>query len=168
MRLPPFDRRVELRGAGESRPRHRGPSAQRAVERARDRTVRSGGLVRDRKAPGEGAPVRAAIDMDAPAGLIFTSGSTGRPKGVVATQRAYLEYLQEYANAHRIGPDDVLLSVATLSAAGARECLAAATTGAPPADRLALPPIVPPPTRFAGRRHRFPRSHRPPEDEVER
>ena len=87
-------------------------------------------LVLDRKAPGEGAPVRAAVDIDAPAGLIFTSGSTGRPKGVVATQRAYLEYLQEYANSHRIGPDDVLLSVATLSAAGARECLAAALTGA--------------------------------------
>jgi non-ribosomal peptide synthetase component F len=87
-------------------------------------------LVLDRKAPGPGEPVRPGIDMDAPAGLIFTSGSTGRPKGVAASQRAYLEYLQEYANAHRIGLDDVLLSVATLSAAGARECLAAAFTGA--------------------------------------
>lgn len=87
-------------------------------------------LVLDRTAPGPGEPVRPAIGMDAPAGLIFTSGSTGRPKGVAASQRAYLEYLQEYANAHRIGPDDVLLSVATLSAAGARECLAAAFTGA--------------------------------------
>lgn len=87
-------------------------------------------VVLDRSSPGDAAPVRAAIDMDAPAGLIFTSGSTGRPKGVVASQRAYLEYLQEYANAHRIGPHDVLLSVATLSAAGARECLAAAVTGA--------------------------------------
>lgn len=77
------------------------------------------------------APLTVAdIDMDAPCGLVFTSGSTGVPKGVAASQRAYLEYLQEYVNTLRIGPDDCLLSVATLSAAGARECLAAVLTGA--------------------------------------
>lgn len=78
----------------------------------------------------EGALEVADIDMDAPCGLVFTSGSTGVPKGVAASQRAYLEYLQEYVNTLRIGPEDCLLSVATLSAAGARECLAAVLSGA--------------------------------------
>ena len=72
----------------------------------------------------------AVVDLDAPAGLVFTSGSTGRAKGVAGCQRGYMHTLAEYVGACAITEADTILSIATLSAIGSREVLAAAVTGA--------------------------------------
>ena len=72
----------------------------------------------------------AIVDVDAPAGLVFTSGSTGQAKGVAGCQRGYMHTLAEYVGACAITEEDTILSIATLSAIGSREVLAAAVTGA--------------------------------------
>jgi amino acid adenylation domain-containing protein len=50
-----------------------------------------------------------------PAYVIFTSGSTGRPKGVRIPHRAVINFLSSMRRQPGISPDDVLLSVTTLS-----------------------------------------------------
>jgi amino acid adenylation domain-containing protein len=47
--------------------------------------------------------------------LIYTSGSTGRPKGVEIPHRALANLLEATSRTPGLGPDDVLLSVTTLS-----------------------------------------------------
>jgi len=47
--------------------------------------------------------------------VIYTSGSTGKPKGVQIPHRAVVNFLKSMPRAPGIGPDDVLLSVTTLS-----------------------------------------------------
>jgi len=50
-----------------------------------------------------------------PAYVIFTSGSTGRPKGVRIPHRALVNFLNAMQREPGLQPDDVLLSVTTLS-----------------------------------------------------
>lgn len=80
--------------------------------------------------PGDGERPRTSRGFDEPAGLVFTSGSTGRPKGVAVSERAYIMTIAEHINDLRMTPQDVVLGFATLSAAGARECLTALLAGA--------------------------------------
>lgn len=80
--------------------------------------------------PGEGDRPACDRGFDEPAGLVFTSGSTGRPKGVAVSERAYIMTIAEHINDLRMTPDDQVLGFATLSAAGARECLTALLAGA--------------------------------------
>lgn len=47
--------------------------------------------------------------------VIFTSGSTGRPKGVRISHRAVVNFLNSMRREPGLSPDDVLLSVTTLS-----------------------------------------------------
>jgi amino acid adenylation domain-containing protein len=47
--------------------------------------------------------------------VLYTSGSTGRPKGVEISQASLVNFLLSMAKRPGIGPDDVLLSVTTLS-----------------------------------------------------
>ena len=47
--------------------------------------------------------------------IIYTSGSTGRPKGVQVHQRGVVNFLASMARFPGIGPEDVLVSVTTLS-----------------------------------------------------
>ena len=47
--------------------------------------------------------------------VLYTSGSTGRPKGVEISQGSLVNFLLSMARRPGIGPDDVLLSVTTLS-----------------------------------------------------
>ena len=52
---------------------------------------------------------------DDPAYVIFTSGSTGRPKGVQVAHRSVVNFLQSMRGSPGMTPEDVLLSVTTLS-----------------------------------------------------
>jgi len=47
--------------------------------------------------------------------VIFTSGSTGRPKGVQVTHRSLVNFLNSMRRKPGLTPDDVVLSVTTLS-----------------------------------------------------
>lgn len=47
--------------------------------------------------------------------VIYTSGSTGRPKGVEIEHRQFVAFLRAMEAAPGLGPDDVLLSVTTIS-----------------------------------------------------
>ncbi|MEA2695316.1 MAG: hypothetical protein QOJ16_4703, partial [Acidobacteriota bacterium] len=74
--------------------------------------------------------------------IIYTSGSTGRPKGVLLAHRGVVNFLAAMRRAPGLGPEDVLLSVTTLSfdiaaleiflplAVGARLVLASRETAA--------------------------------------
>ncbi len=55
---------------------------------------------------------RSAEDL---AYLIYTSGSTGKPKGVEVPHRTVVNFLASMLREPGLGPDDVLLSVTTLS-----------------------------------------------------
>ncbi|MFK4547011.1 amino acid adenylation domain-containing protein [Streptomyces tendae] len=50
-----------------------------------------------------------------PAYIIYTSGTTGTPKGVMTVHRGVLNYLGYLAKEARLGPDDVVLNLASLS-----------------------------------------------------
>ncbi len=50
-----------------------------------------------------------------PAYVIFTSGSTGRPKGVCISHRAFVNFLCSMSTEPGMTPEDILLSVTTLS-----------------------------------------------------
>lgn len=65
------------------------------------------------KAPASFVPSPAGGEH--PAYVIFTSGSTGRPKGVRIPHRALVNFLSSMRREPGIKPDDVLLSVTTLS-----------------------------------------------------
>jgi amino acid adenylation domain-containing protein len=67
--------------------------------------------------PDENVDVRVAPDDLAY--IVFTSGSTGEPKGVVQTQRNVLHFAFEHAASCRIGPDDRLSLLASVSYAAA-------------------------------------------------
>ncbi|OYU44521.1 MAG: non-ribosomal peptide synthetase, partial [Burkholderiales bacterium PBB4] len=56
-----------------------------------------------------------ARDANDIAYVIFTSGSTGRPKGVRVPHRAVVNFLNSMRREPGLTPDDVLLSVSTLS-----------------------------------------------------
>ncbi|MGE3912018.1 MAG: condensation domain-containing protein, partial [Chloroflexota bacterium] len=47
--------------------------------------------------------------------VLYTSGSTGRPKGVQISHRAVVNFLSSMRQAPGLAPDDILLSVTTLS-----------------------------------------------------
>ncbi|WP_375503866.1 amino acid adenylation domain-containing protein [uncultured Jatrophihabitans sp.] len=66
-------------------------------------------------APARSPGWRADISADAPAYVIYTSGSTGRPKGVVIEHTALVNFLLSMAAEPGCGPDDILLSVTTIS-----------------------------------------------------
>ena len=59
----------------------------------------------------------AAVDVNPEdlAYVIFTSGSTGRPKGVRIPHRAVVNFLNSMRREPGLSPEDVLLSVTTLS-----------------------------------------------------
>lgn len=79
---------------------------------------------------GAARPDIAPYDPSAPLFVAFTSGSTGRPKGVVSGGLYGSVTLAHFIEAFEIGPDDVILGVASLSTGGARDAFAALTTGA--------------------------------------
>ncbi|UXI66227.1 non-ribosomal peptide synthetase [Tahibacter amnicola] len=63
--------------------------------------------------------------------VLYTSGSTGKPKGVMQRHRHVAYYVDCYASALNIGPDDRLLQVASFSHdAAVLDMFAALTTGA--------------------------------------
>jgi amino acid adenylation domain-containing protein len=55
------------------------------------------------------------LDPEALAYVLYTSGSTGKPKGVEIRQRSLVNFLQSMQKRPGCGPDDLLLSVTTLS-----------------------------------------------------
>jgi amino acid adenylation domain-containing protein len=59
-------------------------------------------------APGAASPEDLAY-------VIYTSGSTGRPKGVQVAHRSLVNFLESMRREPGLGPEDVLLSVTTLS-----------------------------------------------------
>jgi amino acid adenylation domain-containing protein len=63
--------------------------------------------------PGSFSPVEP--DPEDTAYVIFTSGSTGRPKGVRIPHRAVVNFLNSMRREPGLTPDDILLSVTTLS-----------------------------------------------------
>ncbi len=65
--------------------------------------------------PGEPAWQAWPADEDSLAYVIYTSGSTGRPKGVQVTRRTLANLLESMRREPGLGPDDVLLSVASPS-----------------------------------------------------
>lgn len=56
-----------------------------------------------------------AVDRDAPAIVVYTSGSTGTPKGYVRTQRQIMNRLERYLVPVRIGPDDRVLTLFSMT-----------------------------------------------------
>lgn len=92
--------------------------------------VQAATLRLDPLAPGEGPRPQRPVGRDDPIALIFTSGSTGRPKGSAVSEYAYISLVAEQINQAGLGPDDVVLGLVTLSAGGARECLAALLSAA--------------------------------------
>ena len=68
----------------------------------------------DKEPLSQGSPV-AAAKPGSLAYVIFTSGSTGRPKGVEVLHRGVVNFLNSMRKAPGIRPQDVLLSVTTLS-----------------------------------------------------
>ena len=56
-----------------------------------------------------------AVNPDALAYVMYTSGSTGRPKGVQVYHRGVVNFLSTMAREPGFAPEDVLLSVTTLS-----------------------------------------------------
>lgn len=71
-----------------------------------------------------------ARDIDAPVSINFTSGSTGRPKGIVYSERQAMHLTARHIETNHINRDDVILGIASLSAAGLREALCALLSGA--------------------------------------
>jgi acyl-coenzyme A synthetase/AMP-(fatty) acid ligase len=69
-------------------------------------------------------------DPAAPMIVIFTSGSTGRPKGLAMSGATGASALAEFVDAFHINENDVILGIASLSTGGARDALAALSTGA--------------------------------------
>jgi acyl-coenzyme A synthetase/AMP-(fatty) acid ligase/thioesterase domain-containing protein/acyl carrier protein len=63
-------------------------------------------------------------------GIAFTSGSMGRPKGLAYRQSAIQAMVAEHVTALGVGPDDVILSLASLGAGGNQDILSAILTGA--------------------------------------
>lgn len=61
------------------------------------------------------APLVVNYSLDHLAYVLYTSGSTGRPKGVQVLQRGLVNFLHSMQHTPGITPDDVLLSVTTLS-----------------------------------------------------
>jgi non-ribosomal peptide synthetase component F/acyl carrier protein len=61
------------------------------------------------------ASVGARIEPDTPAFMICTSGSTGRPKVVIQTHRNMLHNVLRYTNGLRLGEDDRVAWLASLS-----------------------------------------------------
>jgi acyl-coenzyme A synthetase/AMP-(fatty) acid ligase len=64
-----------------------------------------------------------------PMSVAFTSGSTGRPKGI-AYGHASTAGIRNFANTLHINPDDVIISVASLSTGGSRDVFAGLCCGA--------------------------------------
>ncbi len=70
----------------------------------------------DKALPDKGQPfVPPPPSSEDLAYVIFTSGSTGRPKGVQVTHRAVVNFLASMRREPGLVPEDVLLSVTTLS-----------------------------------------------------
>ena len=94
------------------------------------------------------ASTGGALDPGCLAYVIYTSGSTGRPKGVQIEHGSAVNLLVNMLDTPGLGPEDVLLSVTTLSfdmsmveiflplVAGAKVCLASAAVAAD-GERLA-------------------------------
>jgi amino acid adenylation domain-containing protein len=57
----------------------------------------------------------SSVDADQLAYVIYTSGSTGRPKGVQISHRALANFLKSMRAAPGLSPNDIVLSVTTLS-----------------------------------------------------
>lgn len=72
----------------------------------------------------------ASADGDPIIGIAFTSGSMGRPKGLAYRQSDILAMVGEYVQALAVGPDDVILSLASMGAGGNQDILSAVLTGA--------------------------------------
>ena len=58
-------------------------------------------------------PLAVEVDPEDRAYIIYTSGSTGRPKGVETTHRGLSNLLAYMRESPGVGPDDVIVSVAT-------------------------------------------------------
>lgn len=69
-------------------------------------------------------------DLDAPIMIGFTSGSTGRAKGIAYSERQMMRLVAEHIAVHHINRDDVILGIASLTAAGIREAIVTLLTGA--------------------------------------
>ncbi len=96
---------------------------------------------------GNEAPALVGVAPSEFAYVLYTSGSTGRPKGVLQRHRHVAYYVDCYISRLRIGPDDVVLQIASFSHdAAVLDMFAALTSGAclhlmdiknsPPADVL--------------------------------
>ena len=69
-------------------------------------------------------------DADAVFTISFTSGSTGNPKGIAFSQNQLLSLASAYADHNGIGPDAVLVSLASVSPASVRDACATLLSGA--------------------------------------
>jgi amino acid adenylation domain-containing protein len=72
---------------------------------------------------GDHAPQLPIVACDAPVFLYYTSGSTGQPKGVSQTHGNLLFFADAYAKALRIGPEDRLSLLYTLSVSAANNAV---------------------------------------------
>ncbi|WP_330241205.1 amino acid adenylation domain-containing protein [Streptomyces sp. NBC_00525] len=64
--------------------------------------------------PATGPDVTALTPADL-AYIVYTSGSTGTPKGVMTSHEAACNTLQDINTRHRVGPEDAVLAVSSLS-----------------------------------------------------
>ncbi len=71
-----------------------------------------------------------SYDPSAPLFVSFTSGSTGRPKGVVSGGRYGGSAIRHFIDMFHVGPQDVVLGLASLSTGGSRDAFATLGAGA--------------------------------------
>lgn len=69
-------------------------------------------------------------DLTSPISINFTSGSTGRAKGIVYSERHAMRIVAEHIAILHVNRDDVILGIASLTAAGLRDSITALFTGA--------------------------------------
>ncbi|WP_261720514.1 non-ribosomal peptide synthetase [Streptomyces sp. FZ201] len=87
-----------------------GPQGPPAPDWASDRPL----VTVPRSGPATGPDIAELTPADL-AYIVYTSGSTGTPKGVMTSHAAACNTLQDINTRHRVGPEDAVLAVSSLS-----------------------------------------------------